>query len=419
MSSAGFYQKRPGASTDGRPYTSLVGRTRPRLLAVVNDFPAPSETFILRKLRGLQAAGYDVTVAADRFRPEARHEPVELAPLSPWSHPVAATSRPGAGGALTATRTLGSCILHGEARSLGLRRCALLAPLRAARPDIVHFEFSGIAVAMLDAIDHLRPARVVVSCRGAAEQIVPLRDPGRGPALRQLFAKVDLIHCVSDDIASTARSFGAPADRILVNRPAVPVADFAGLDARRAAHAGPLRVLSVGRLHWKKGLDDALRAVARAIDGGTAVEYRIAGEGPEREKLSYLRHHLGLDDHVELLGSTRHAEVVELLAWADVLLLPSLSEGISNAALEAMAAGLPVVVTDCGGMREVVADDVDGFVVAVGDVAAMAGRLGQLATDPVLRRRLGTAAARRAQLDFDISRQIATFDRAYRQILAG
>jgi colanic acid/amylovoran biosynthesis glycosyltransferase len=288
-----------------------------------------------------------------------------------------------------------------------------VAPLVASQPDIIHFEFSGIAVAYRDVFDLLRPAKLVVSCRGAAEQILPLSDPDRARGLESVLAAVDLIHCVSDDMRRTVESYGASPDKILVNRPAVPVADFAALADRRVPHDGPLRVLSIGRLHWKKGFDDSLRAVAAMEARGHRVEYRIAGEGPEREKLTFLAHQLGLNRQLTLLGVQRQEEILDQLAWADVLLLPSLSEGISNAVLEAMAAGLPVVATRSGGMDEVIEPGRDGFLVDVGDVEAMVARLSDLADDPDLRIRLGREASARAWAEFDLSRQISNFVRAY------
>jgi colanic acid/amylovoran biosynthesis glycosyltransferase len=387
------------------------------VLAVVSDFPAPSQTFIQRKLRGLSDAGFDIAVAAERFEPAAAAQGYDLVPLTPWKHPGAALATAGLRGTAALGRAFASAARPAGGAPSPLRRRALVAPLLATPADIVHFEFSGIAAVLADQLARLRPAHLVVSCRGAAEQIVPLRDPSRADALRKVFAEVDLVHCVSDDLARTAESFGAPPERIVVNRPAIPVDDFAPLATRRVAHGGPVRILSVGRLHWKKGFDDALRSVAAVVAAGVEVEHRIAGEGPEREKLSFLRHQLALDGTVSLLGTTPQAEVAELLAWADLLVLPSLSEGISNAVLEAMAAGLPVVVTECGGMREVVDDGVDGFVVPVGDRAALAERVVALARDEGLRRRVGAAAAARARREFDISRQVAVFDRAYRSLL--
>ncbi|MEZ5138954.1 MAG: glycosyltransferase family 4 protein [Acidimicrobiales bacterium] len=385
-----------------------------RLLAVVNQFPAPSETFIQRKLLGLRAAGFDVSVAAPELGAGVADLGLGAVPLAPWRHPRQALGGAGARSVLASTLAAGRPSRSGA----GARRRALVAPIAAAGADIVHFEFSGIAVSYRDVLAELAPAKLAVSCRGAAEQIQPLLDPSRGPALAEVFERVDLVHCVSDDMARTVQALGADPARIVVNRPAVPVADFAGLREGRLDHDGPLRVASVGRLHWKKGFDDGLVAVAALHHGGRPVEYRIAGEGGERAKLAFLVHHHGLDGVVHLLGSRPQPEVRELLAWADVLLLPSLSEGISNAVLEAMAAGLPVVATRAGGMDEAIVDGSEGLLVDVGDAAAMAGALDALAADPDRRRALGAAAAARAAADFDLSRQIATFEDAYRRLLA-
>jgi glycosyltransferase involved in cell wall biosynthesis len=115
---------------------------------------------------------------------------------------------------------------------------------------------------------------------------------------------------------------------------------------------------------------------------------------------------LGLDDSVKLLGQLDPEHVRDRLHAADAFLLSSLSEGISNAALEAMACGLPIVTTDCGGMREAIDDGVEGFVVPVREPRAMAEALARLALDPDLRRRMGRAARRRVEREFDLEHQI-------------
>ncbi len=381
----------------------------PSLTAVVNHFPAPSQTFIRRKVEGLRDAGVDVHVAAAAFGSDADDIGVPLIGTAPWQHPSELRASRGR----QEWRSLAAAVV--QSGRGGLRRRLVTAPLRSLQTDIVHFEFSGIAVTYLDALDDLRTrSHLAVSCRGAAEQIEPLRDPRRGAALAEVFSKVDLIHCVSDDMRRTVEALGAPPERILVNRPAVPVHEFSSL--RRAApdESGTLlRVLSIGRLHWKKGLDDGLRAMAALRQQGVDVAYRIVGEGSEREKLTFLIDQLDLNREVQLLGVRNQEQVRDELAAADVLLLPSLSEGISNAALEAMAAGRAVVSTDCGGMSEIIHDGENGFVVAIGDVAAMADRLRQLDDDPALRQRLGVAAAATADQDLDLSHQIARFVTAY------
>jgi glycosyltransferase involved in cell wall biosynthesis len=392
--------------------------THPSLLSVTNWFPVPSETFITRKLAGLRAEGFDVSVAAALFfQPGASASGFGLVPLTPVRYPRSSWTALGAAGS---ARSLGSA-LAAEARAgrgRSLRDRVLLAPFRAARTDIVHFEFSGVAVAYRHLLPALRPARLAVSCRGTNDQVLPFTDPARAGELAAIFAEVDLIHCVSEAMRRTVEALGAPAEKVLVNRPAIPVEDLAPLAGSRPAHDGPLRLLSVGRLNWVKGYDDALRALAPLVASGRAVEYRIVGDGDQLEKLSFVIDQLGLDGSVRLLGARTQAEVRDLLVWADAFVLSSLSEGISNAVLEAMASGLAVVSTDCGGMAEVIDDGTDGLLVPVGDHRALRGALERLVDDVELRHRLGTAAAARAVADFGLDRQVQTFARAYDALAA-
>src|SRR4029434_2963378 len=93
----------------------------------------------------------------------------------------------------------------------------------------------------------------------------------------------------------------------------------------RAEH--PYRILSVGRLMWKKGHEYGLQAVAELIDQGIFVNYRIIGEGQDRTSILYTIYDLGVQDSVKLLGARPAAEVRAEMARADVLLHPSVSEG--------------------------------------------------------------------------------------------
>ena len=399
---------------------AVADGSHPSLLSVVNWFPTPSETFIVRKLTGLQAEGFDVTVgAALFFQPEAAAHGLRLLPLTPVRYPRSSWTALGPAGSVRAAgRALGAELRAGRGRAL--RDRALLAPFRAAPTDIVHFELSGIAVAYRHLLPALRPARLALSCRGTNDQIRPYTSSTWAEELADAFAQVDLIHCVSEAMRRNVEGLGAPPEKVLVNRPAIPVERFAPLAAARrpAVPDGPLRLLSVGRLAWVKGYDDVLRALAPVVASGREVQYRVVGDGDEREKLAFLIDQLGLDGHVRLLGACDETEVTDLLAWADAFVLSSLSEGISNAVLEAMASGLPVVSTDCGGMAEVIDDGIDGLLVPVGDRRALRGALERLADEPELRRRLGAAAADRAASSFGIERQVQTFAAAYDALAA-
>lgn len=388
------------------------------MVSIVNQFPSPSETFIERKARALIASGFDVTVAAHQMGRSSGA--ADIAPIPTLQLPMARSPRSWTDtGRLLAAQS-------GRARNTAtllkdFRHQPDLLPVAVSDYDIVHFEFSGIAAKMVEALPLLRPARLSVSCRGAAEQIAPHSASGRITRLHRVFAEVDLIHCVSADMAEIVMGFGAPAEKVLINRPAVDTERWQGVgrshEDLRGSVDHPIRVVSVARLHWKKAFDDAIRAVAEARRAGLHIRYRIAGEGPEREKLLYLRHSLGLEQEVELMGWQSQADVEKLLGWADAFLLPSLSEGISNSALEAMAAGVPLISTRCGGMEEALTDEDSGILVDIGDQTQMVDALGAL-SDPDRRAALAEGGQDTVQRDFDLQRQANVFASAYRNLVA-
>ena len=168
-------------------------------------------------------------------------------------------------------------------------------------------------------------------------------------------------------------------------------------------------MIGVGTLIWGKDYEHALVAIRKGIDAGADLRLDLVGDGTDRQHLQFAIDDLGLGDRVRLLGRRPPAEVAALLQGADVFLHTSCSEGISNAVLEAMATGLPVVTTDVGGMAEAVRDGIDGYLVPVRDSDATAAALVRLAGDPELRAQMGAAGRERVMTDYRLDDQITAF----------
>lgn len=396
-----------------------------KLAIVVNSFPKLSETFILNKVLLLRQAGVGVTVIAQSREKDSQissEKPEEIRKVRiQYSLPVRKPLR-------FAFEILWILIHHprkfihllGQAKKLhsnwdrAMRAFLLALPIKQSDYDIIHFEMSGIAVAYLDALPLLKPAKLVTSCRGAAEQITPLIDPTRGEKLRQVFKEMDLVHCVSEDILRTAEIYGLNRAKAFVNFPSIDPEKFHREFPYPEKTIGPYKLITVGRLHWKKGHEFGLLTIKELIDRGYNVEYSIVGDGPEMEKLLFMIHNLGIADHVSLMGGRTTKEVKALLEQADVFLLPSLSEGISNAALEAMAMELPVVSTTAGGMAEAITDEQDGLLVPPNQPIVMAEKIAWLLENPGARKSMGFSGRKTIQNTFTIRDQIDKYLSKYK-----
>lgn len=162
-----------------------------------------------------------------------------------------------------------------------------------------------------------------------------------------------------------------------------------GETAFSAAPAGQVVVACVARLHDPKGVESLVEAACR-LPTDLGVQVWIAGDGPQRPALETKARSLGLDGRVRWLG---WADPTRVWAAAHIAVLPWLREGASYSALEAMAAGLPVVSFDCPGCREVLGEGA-GLVVPEASAEALADALAGLARDPVRRREMGERARR-------------------------
>ncbi len=290
-----------------------------------------------------------------------------------------------------------------HAPRLALAAPALAWALRRHRPDVVMCTASAANVVCVLAHRLARSrARLVLSERSAVVR------PGRArrarweiPLKRQAYRRADLVTAVSNGIAAELIAvLGLRPDHVAVVfnplvGPDLPARASEPVDDPWfAADAGPV-LLAVGRLVADKDYPTMLRALA-IVRRRVPARLVVLGVGPEQAALEAQAGALGLGAAVRFAGFDPNP--LRFMARASALIQSSRVEGLPGTLVQAMACGTPVVATDCDhGPREVIADDRDGFLVAVGDADALAERTVRLLTDPGLRARMGAAAALSAQ----------------------
>lgn len=201
----------------------------------------------------------------------------------------------------------------------------------------------------------------------------------------------------------------------------IPNAVDVGAFAPRATDREGKRLLFVGDLARTKGTDDLIEAVARLpepLRRGLCV--RIVGDGVagRAAQLNRLATERGVARYIELPGPLTVEAVRREYEAADVFALPSHGEGMPISLLEAMASGLPSVVTDVGAVREMIDDGAEGFVVQPSDRAALADRLAALLADPQLRAVMGRRAAQRARRDYSENTFYEKVDALWRSLVS-
>ncbi len=172
-------------------------------------------------------------------------------------------------------------------------------------------------------------------------------------------------------------------------------------------------IIMVARFTEVKEHETLLRAFATLLPG---PRLRLVGDGPLRDSSEKLAHKLGIQNRVEFLGN-RH-DVPSLLANSDVFVLASKFEMLPISVLEAMRAGLPVIASDVGGVREVIADGHSGMLVPSGSVTALSNALRQITSDFDLRRQLGRASRQRFVEKFLYARQEERTQSLYFEVLS-
>jgi glycosyltransferase involved in cell wall biosynthesis len=171
----------------------------------------------------------------------------------------------------------------------------------------------------------------------------------------------------------------------------------------------------VGRMTAVKDTGATIEIVRTLRDRGVDAVLCMVGDGPDRGRLEQLAHELGIARSCFFVGY--QPDVAGYYGLFDAFLLPSVNEGTPVSAIEALAAGTPVVATRVGGVPDVVRDGLDGYLVGAGDIQAAAAKLALLAADPKLRRRLGESGRERMLARYSVERLVDDVDRLYRSLL--
>jgi glycosyltransferase involved in cell wall biosynthesis len=293
---------------------------------------------------------------------------------------------------------------------LQARRVARL--VRDASPDLLH-ALHVTSFGFLAALAGVHP--FLLSVEGLDVLEAPRRSPFHAWLTRFSLRRADHVTASSLHLAALAARLAPPAKPVTV----VPYGvDLERFQPRARAADGPVVIGAASRLSPEKGVPVLVEALARLSTSVPDLRLRIAGEGPERRRVEALVARRGLAASVELLGEVPHQEMPAFLASLDVFVLPSLREGFGVAAVEAAAAGLPVVASAADGIPDAVEDEATGLLVPPGDPAALADALRRLAGDPALRARLGAAGREVAARRYDWRLNAALMEAVYDGLVA-
>ncbi|MDB5311382.1 MAG: epsD 1 [Gemmataceae bacterium] len=308
------------------------------------------------------------------------------------------------------------CFDRKPGRDWGVSR-RMARAVRARRLDVVHaHQYSPFFYAALAKLLCPRPKLVLTEHgRHYPDAVSPVRRAVNRLALDRLADAVTACCHFSAGGLSKADGFAGGRIEVIENGIEVdrygPAADKPGL--RQALGLEPDRkyVIHVARHHPVKDQPTLLRGFAAAVPGLPGTDLLMVGDGPLRAELENLAVELRIPDRVKFLGI--RSDIPDLMRAADVFALTSLSEAASLTLLEAMATGLPAVVTAVGGNGEIVRHEREGLLFPRGDVAGCAAAFRRLFRERELAAKLGAAGRARARERYRLDRTVEEYYRLY------
>ncbi|WP_339699857.1 glycosyltransferase family 4 protein [uncultured Marixanthomonas sp.] len=241
--------------------------------------------------------------------------------------------------------------------------------IQTIAPDVIHLQWPSV-IPWFESILLEKKIPVVLSQRGFHSNVRPFVDQENFNYLKTWFPYITGFHSVSKAISING-------DKVWESPNKIDSIIYTGVAINQISFHStykvlqPIQLLSIGRPHWVKGYDYALQACKLLKEQGLAFHYTIIG-GKGDEELQFLIHDLGLQNSVTLENRLPQTAVFKNMRNASLLLMPSLEEGLPNVLVEAMAVGLPVLSTNCGGVPELIEHGVNGWMIPIRNPTAMA-----------------------------------------------
>lgn len=398
-----------------------MGRTvkeQRRLGLVLSTVPGYSETFFRNKIQGLQQAGFQVVLFVDYLGSENTDLGCDVIVGKDfgagWAKKIA----------YSFMALIKSVFLHpkrsfklyrlnkqdGIGFKANMRQLILNQFFLNANVDWLHFGFGMLSVGR-ENVAQAMGARMAVSFRGFDLYLSPLKHPG---CYDLLFKKELRYHVLSYEMKEDLKVKGIPESKIYVITPAIDISFFKKDVKTGGDKNTTLQLLTVSRLHWKKGLEYTLEALAMLKGAGIPFHYTVIGTGEELERLVFAAHQLNISEVVTFAGRMEPMAVREHLAASDIYLQYSVQEGFCNAVLEAQAMGLLCVVSDAEGLAENVLDGKTGWVVPKRQPDLLASKIMTVMQLPeAVKTHIQQSAIERVRAEFHLEQQRAAFFRFF------
>ncbi|WP_299116141.1 glycosyltransferase family 4 protein [uncultured Winogradskyella sp.] len=330
--------------------------------------PRYSETFFVNKIKGLQDNGYSVALFVQTVRPNFNLCPVYKTPQVHKNKLVLVFNL------LWTVVTLFPHIkkvlkfyrlskLSKQQSSDILKQIFLNSHILKKHLDWLHFGFATQAIGS-ELIAKAINAKMAVSLRGFDINIYPKKHKN---CYTLLWENIDKVHSISKYLYSEALRLGLPKNiPYSIIAPAVDINKIKAItESSHIKQNKNLKLCSVARLNWIKGLTTGIKTIAILKEVYADIEFHIIGDGntKERERYLFLVMQLGLEDNVFFHYKLEHKQTLELIASSDLYIQTSINEGFCNAVIEAQALGKLCVATNVGGLKENIIDGKTGWLV--------------------------------------------------------
>lgn len=240
-----------------------------------------------------------------------------------------------------------------------LVRLSNVLPLIINLPDILHIQWAK-SIGLWIFLKNDFNIKIVCSLRGTHINCSPINDEGLARLYTKTFPLIDRFHAVSESLKKEVLKYGIKKNKVDVIYSPI---NFKSIYKKKKNWdlQNTIQILSVGRSNWVKGYHIALSAVKKLHDHGIDIKYTIIMPDKPSEEILYQVEDLNLYNLVIFKCYDKQNKIFKVMAQSDCLLLPSISEGIANVVYEAISLYLPVISSDCGGMKEIIKNGYNGY----------------------------------------------------------